>query len=89
MPELIEVRFKGNRKDLYTWEQAAQLAIADTVPDLILLDHILAEGDLGLDYLPEFKDLLPHVPIVPAPPPVVARFSDSWAQLLARFAPSH
>jgi DNA-binding NtrC family response regulator len=35
-----------------------------TPPDLIILDHILAKGQLGLDYLPEFKVLLPHVPIL-------------------------
>jgi hypothetical protein len=28
-----------------------------------LLDHILAEGELT-DYLPELKELLPHVPVV-------------------------
>lgn len=33
-------------------------------PDIIVLDHILDEGDLGLDYLPEIKDLLPFVPII-------------------------
>jgi DNA-binding NtrC family response regulator len=33
-------------------------------PDLIILDHILSKGELGLDYLPAFKDLLPFVPIV-------------------------
>ena len=33
-------------------------------PSLIILDHILDAGDLGLDYLPELKELLPHVPVV-------------------------
>jgi DNA-binding NtrC family response regulator len=33
-------------------------------PHLIILDHVLARGELGLDYLPEMKDLLPYVPIV-------------------------
>jgi CheY-like chemotaxis protein len=33
-------------------------------PNAIILDHILDEGDLGLDYLPELKELLPHVPIL-------------------------
>jgi DNA-binding NtrC family response regulator len=33
-------------------------------PNLIILDHILDAGELGLDYLPELKELLPHVPIV-------------------------
>src|SRR5207249_213317 len=39
-------------------------AISKRVPNLILLDHILAEGELGLEYLPELKELLPHVPII-------------------------
>jgi DNA-binding NtrC family response regulator len=37
---------------------------AQQPPNLIILDHILDQGDLGLDYIPELKELLPHVPIV-------------------------
>ncbi|MFO1501910.1 MAG: response regulator receiver protein [Verrucomicrobiota bacterium] len=33
-------------------------------PNLILLDHILDEGELGLEFLPELKELLPYVPII-------------------------
>jgi DNA-binding NtrC family response regulator len=33
-------------------------------PDLMILDHVLARGELGLDFLPELKELLPHVPII-------------------------
>lgn len=33
-------------------------------PDLIILDHVLAEGELGLDFLPTYKDLMPHVPVI-------------------------
>jgi DNA-binding NtrC family response regulator len=33
-------------------------------PDLLVLDHILSAGELGLDFLPEFKELLPYVPIL-------------------------
>src|SRR5947209_10423296 len=33
-------------------------------PDLLILDHVLDKGELGLDFLPEFKELLPYVPIV-------------------------
>lgn len=33
-------------------------------PALLILDHVLSEGELGLDFLPEFKELLPHVPII-------------------------
>ncbi len=33
-------------------------------PDILLLDHVLAEGELGLDFLPGFKEVLPHVPVI-------------------------
>ena len=33
-------------------------------PDLVILDHVLSEGELGLDFLPAFKELLPFVPII-------------------------
>jgi DNA-binding NtrC family response regulator len=39
-------------------------AVAKDPPDLIILDHILDEGELGLDFLPELKELLPFVPVV-------------------------
>lgn len=35
-----------------------------TAPHVIILDHILDDGDLGLDYLPELKEAMPHVPVV-------------------------
>jgi DNA-binding NtrC family response regulator len=38
--------------------------LAEVAPHLIVLDHILDDGDLGLDYLPELKEAMPHVPIV-------------------------
>ncbi len=44
--------------------RGALAAVKKQPPDLILLDHILAQGQLGLDYLPELKELLPHVPII-------------------------
>jgi DNA-binding NtrC family response regulator len=39
-------------------------AIAKDPPDLVVLDHVLADGELGLDFLPEFKEMLPYVPII-------------------------
>ena len=42
----------------------ALVSIRKHAPDIIILDHILGDGELGLDYLPQFKELLPHVPIV-------------------------
>lgn len=44
--------------------RGALAAVKKQPPDLILLDHILAQGQLGLVYLPELKELLPHVPII-------------------------
>jgi DNA-binding NtrC family response regulator len=38
--------------------------ISGQPPDLLILDHVLADGELGLDFLPEFKELLPFVPII-------------------------
>ena len=38
--------------------------IAQTRPDLIILDHILAQGELGLDYLGELKEAVPYVPVI-------------------------
>jgi DNA-binding NtrC family response regulator len=33
-------------------------------PDVLILDHVLSDGELGLDFLPELKELLPFVPIL-------------------------
>jgi DNA-binding NtrC family response regulator len=38
--------------------------ISSEPPDLLILDHVLADGELGLDFLPEFKEVLPFVPII-------------------------
>ena len=42
----------------------ALTAIAKETPNLVILDHVLAEGELGLDFLPEFKELYPFIPII-------------------------
>jgi CheY-like chemotaxis protein len=62
--EIYQESLSGYRLTRVRSGREALAAIAEQPPDLILLDHILAEGDLGLDYLPELKELLPHVPIV-------------------------
>ena len=33
-------------------------------PAAVILDHVLDKGELGLDFLPELRELLPFVPIV-------------------------
>jgi len=42
----------------------ALAAIPQTPPDVLILDHVLDAGELGLEFLPEFKELLPFVPII-------------------------
>src|SRR5580700_2553516 len=42
----------------------ALASIGRQPPDLLILDHVLADGELGLDFLPEFKEVLPFVPII-------------------------
>jgi DNA-binding NtrC family response regulator len=39
-------------------------SVGQKPPQLIILDHILAEGEQGLEYLPELKELLPYVPVI-------------------------
>jgi DNA-binding NtrC family response regulator len=43
---------------------AALALLARAQPDVLLLDHVLDQGERGLDFLPEFKELLPHVPVI-------------------------
>ena len=42
----------------------ALAVIANDPPKLLVLDHVLSDGELGLSFLPQFKELLPFVPIV-------------------------
>ncbi len=46
-----------------TGSEALKL-IPQSRPDVLILDHVLDAGELGLDFLPQFKELMPHVPIV-------------------------
>ena len=43
---------------------AALALLAQIQPDAVVLDHVLEDGERGLDFLPEFKELLPHVPVI-------------------------
>jgi response regulator of citrate/malate metabolism len=36
----------------------------EEIPDVILLDHVLADGERGTDFLPRFRSELAHVPLV-------------------------
>ena len=43
---------------------AALQEISRHVPDLILLDHVLANGEFGTDFLPKLKEVAAHVPVI-------------------------
>lgn len=38
--------------------------LQEEIPDLIILDHVLAHAEKGTDFLPALKDLAGHVPII-------------------------
>jgi len=62
--EIYEEALTGYRLIRAANASEALSSIPQTPPDLFILDHVLSEGELGLDFLPEFKEVLPHVPII-------------------------
>jgi len=62
--EIYEEALAGHRLIRVTNGSEALASIPKTPPDLLILDHVLSEGELGLNFLPAFKELLPHVPII-------------------------
>jgi DNA-binding NtrC family response regulator len=47
-----------------TTASEALALIPQAPPDLVILDHVLSNRELGLEFLPELKELLPYVPII-------------------------
>ncbi len=43
---------------------SALAAIAETRPDLIILDNILDDGEKGIEFLPKLKSVAAHVPVI-------------------------
>jgi DNA-binding NtrC family response regulator len=43
---------------------AALKALGEKVPDLIILDHVLAAGELGTTFLPKLHAIAAHVPVI-------------------------
>src|SRR6059058_2228307 len=62
--EIYEEALSNYRLQRVTTASQALADIAQHRPDVLILDHVLDRGELGLDFLPELKELLPHVPIV-------------------------
>ena len=54
----------GYRLTCVSTATAALGLIAEQTPDLILLDHVLAQGELGLEALPRLKAAAAHVPVI-------------------------
>jgi len=55
---------KGFRLTCVVNATAALKALEERLPDIIILDHVLAGGERGADFLPKLKELAAHVPIV-------------------------
>lgn len=62
--ELYEEALTDYELTRTTTGSRALTSLAKKRPDLILLDHVLDKGEQGLEFIPEFKDLLPYVPII-------------------------
>jgi len=72
----------GYRLTCVSHGTAALAAIKKHPPDLILLDNLLQNGEVGLDFLPRLKEAAAHVPVI-----VVSGTLDVRAQLAALSGP--
>jgi DNA-binding NtrC family response regulator len=73
---------KGYRLTCVVNATAALKALEERLPDIIILDHVLAGGERGADFLPKLKELAAHVPIV-----IVSGTLDIQGQLKALQGP--
>jgi len=55
---------RGHSLTCVATASAALQALAEIKPDLIILDHVLAEGEKGIEFLPRLKSLAAHVPVI-------------------------
>jgi DNA-binding NtrC family response regulator len=55
---------RGYRLTCVSTGSAALTAIAETRPDLIILDNILDAREKGLEFLPQLKAVAAHVPVI-------------------------
>jgi DNA-binding NtrC family response regulator len=73
----------GYRLTCVSHGTAALAAIKAHPPDLILLDNLLQNGEIGLDFLPRLKEAAAHVPVII----VISGTLDARAQLAALSGP--
>ena len=62
--EIYEEALAKYRLTRLTRGSDALTLIPKDPPDVVVLDHVLDQGELGLEYLPELKELVPFVPII-------------------------
>jgi DNA-binding NtrC family response regulator len=55
---------RGYRLTCVSNGTAALTEIERHVPDIVILDHVLADGQLGSDFLPLLKKAAAHVPVI-------------------------
>lgn len=55
---------RGHRLICVATGTAALTALAESTPDLIILDHVLADGERGAEFLPRLKAVAAHVPVI-------------------------
>lgn len=61
---LYSKALRGYRLTCVASGSAALEQLGRHVPDVILLDHVLAGGEFGTDFLPWLKDAAAHVPVI-------------------------
>ena len=61
---LYRKALKQYRLHCVTTATAALLLLENEIPDVILLDHVLANAERGTEFLPALKERAGHVPIV-------------------------
>lgn len=61
---LYSKALRGYRLICVSSGSAAVQALAESLPDLIVLDHVLEGSERGLDFLPRLKQAAAHVPVI-------------------------
>jgi DNA-binding NtrC family response regulator len=62
--EIYEEALSKYTLERVTSGSGALARLSQNRPDVVILDHVLDKGELGLDFLPELKELMPFVPII-------------------------
>lgn len=61
---LYSKALRGYRLTCVSRASAALQEIAKQIPDVIILDNVLAGGEIGSEFLPRLKEVVAHVPVI-------------------------